>query len=365
MASTKKRGAKTPARKQAPTPKKPAKSKNGAVKRPKKVKIAPAISVEATPEIAPAPASPQPVDLDETILSSRQATRETSSRAVAFDRPASVVVISHPEDSMLGQRFELMPAQAVTIGRAHDSDIVLDLREVSRRHARIVREADDVYVEDVGSRNGTFVRGEMVRHRTKLTHGDTITIESIHLRFISGSNIEHAYHEAIYDLAMRDDLTQIYNRRKYDNEAERDFARAVRHKRQLALILFDVDKFKDINDHHGHLFGDAVLQQIAQLVSKMLRREEVFARAGGDEFLILCPEVGIAGAAILAERLRVAIAGHEFRRGEVKMKVTCSFGVAELGPGMKNVEELYAAADAHLYTAKSRGRNGVGVDRGA
>ena len=116
-------------------------------------------------------------------------------------------------------------------------------------------------------------------------------------------------------------------------------------------ILFDVDDFKQINDEHGHLCGDFVLQQIARIGRREMRREELLGRLGGDEFGILSPEVEADGAVVLAERLRTAIAARRFSAEFITqpLEVTCSFGVAQLTPEMSNPEAFFSAADSALY----------------
>ncbi len=295
-------------------------------------------------------------ELDETQISSRRPTQER--RKPRAEQPPCLIIISHPDPSMLGRQYYLSEGEELIIGRSTDAGISLaGLAVVSRRHARVWRSDDIVMLEDLGSRNGTFLQGEKILDPMTLKHGDQFSVETVHFRFIRDSNIEQAFHEAIYDLVTHDDLTGIYNRRKYEKEVERDFARAVRHNRDLSIVLFDIDEFKEINDGHGHLAGDDVLRQIAALVSTRLRREGIFARFGGDEFVVLCPEVDREGALVLAERLRTTIASHPFLFGDTTMSVTCSFGVAARTPDMLQPADLYAAADARLYLAKSGGRN--------
>ena len=158
---------------------------------------------------------------------------------------------------------------------------------------------------------------------------------------------------------MTDGLTQAFNKRKLDEELTREFARAYRHQRPLSLVLFDIDKFKDVNDTYGHLCGDFVLQQIARRTDEHLRPEQVFARVGGEEFVILSPEMEVEGAVELAEKLRVRFESEVFRYAELEVAITCSFGVAAMEPDMKHAEDLYAAADRALYVSKHGGRNQV------
>lgn len=297
-------------------------------------------------------------ELDETQISTRRGVTDSPQFPAGGEKPPCIIVISHPDPAMLGRRYDLLPGDPLIIGRSSEVGISLaGLPVVSRRHARVFRANGDVMIEDLGSRNGTFLRGEKLQQAAKLSHGDQFNIEAVHFRFITGGNVEQAFHEAIYGLVMHDDLTRIYNRRKYEKEVERDFARATRHQRSLSLVVFDVDHFKEINDKYGHLCGDVVLQQVSSLATQYLRRDVLFARFGGDEFVILCPEVALTGARILAERLRAVIEAHPFRFDETTMRVTCSFGVAELTPEIHSPAELYAVADARLYAAKSGGRN--------
>ncbi|HEX7707945.1 MAG TPA: GGDEF domain-containing protein [Thermoanaerobaculia bacterium] len=294
-------------------------------------------------------------EFDETAISSKLPTRPADEPP---EQPsACLIIISHPDPGMLGRQYAIAPGEELIIGRANDASITLGLPVISRRHARLRRSDDEVTLEDLGSRNGTFLQGAKLHEAACLRHGDQFSVESVHFRFITGSNIEQAFHEAIYDLVTHDDLTGIYNRRKYEKEVERDFARAVRYNRQLSIVLFDIDEFKEINDRFGHLGGDSVLRQMADLVGTQLRREGIFARFGGDEFVVLCPEVGLSGARVLAERLRSCIAEHRFNFEGHTVRVTCSFGVAERTAETRFTSDLYAAADASLYAAKYGGRN--------
>jgi diguanylate cyclase (GGDEF)-like protein len=292
----------------------------------------------------------------------QSATRERAGQLGLPDSEADIILISHPESQRLGSRFRLSPGSTLEIGRSASVRISLpEVLSLSRKHARLRYMGAAVTIEDLGSTNGTYVNGQPIHGRTVLRSGDRFQTAAVHFKFLHEQDVESAYHLAIYELVARDGLTEIYNKRKYEEEVQREFSRSVRHKRPLSLIIFDLDEFKQINDSYGHLCGDFVLKQVASLARDMVRPEQVLARVGGDEFVILAPETPTAGAEALAAKLRDRIAGLDHRYGDLRISLTCSFGVAELTDSMTTPQDLYHAADSALLLAKRSGRNRVGV----
>jgi diguanylate cyclase (GGDEF)-like protein len=290
-------------------------------------------------------------DTLETIVSHLPPVVRTSEPGIAY-----LVVIYGNE---LGKRIPL-GATDIECGRVMQTDIPLDDDAVSRKHARFAWTGSSYIVRDLGSTNGTFVNDVNVRERT-LVDGDQIKIGRTIFKFIFGGNVELAYHEAIYHLMTFDGLTQTHNKRSFETTLEREVARSLRYKRPLSLVMFDIDHFKRINDEMGHLAGDAVLRQLAALIAANIRREDMLARVGGEEFALLVPEISLAGAGAMAEKLRVGVESAPFRFEEKAIELTTSFGVASLpidGTPMTPTE-LYQAADAQLYRAKNGGRNRV------
>jgi len=165
--------------------------------------------------------------------------------------------------------------------------------------------------------------------------------------------------EQFRTLATTDNLTQIYNRQKFNTVIEEEIKRASRYKRSLSLILFDIDHFKSVNDIYGHLVGDDILKAMVDVVSSHIRISDIFARWGGEEFTILIPETDINGAKILAEKLRSKIAETVF---DVVGHKTCSFGVTTYNGQTK--EEFINEADTALYFIKENGRDNVGYFNG-
>lgn len=156
-------------------------------------------------------------------------------------------------------------------------------------------------------------------------------------------------------LSVTDRLTGLYNRVKLDSVFQDEFFRSNRYGRCCSVIIFDIDHFKSVNDIHGHIAGDAILTNVAELLRNNVRETDTVGRWGGEEFLVICPETDLDAAVIVAEKLRKIIANHTFK---FVGRLTCSFGVAQLADE-KNPDELLTKADAALYKAKNGGRNRV------
>lgn len=166
--------------------------------------------------------------------------------------------------------------------------------------------------------------------------------------------------------SMTDPLTGVLNRRYLDRRLREEIAKARRYRLPLCVMLLDIDHFKQVNDRHGHQAGDRVLAILGKVASEALRETDVLTRYGGEEFLIIAPHTPRTGALEVAERLRKRIESHDFglpaAEGVIGSGVTVSIGLACLGEGGKNHEELVRAADENLYLAKQRGRNQVVAD---
>lgn len=155
-----------------------------------------------------------------------------------------------------------------------------------------------------------------------------------------------------------DPLTNCYNRRALDSFIESDISYARRSGTDLSIIMLDLDNFKDINDVHGHLAGDAVLKEISTLIPALVRKSDYLARYGGEEFMLVLPDTSLYLAVQLAEKLRKKIEEHEIDLGEKRITVTASIGVASLD-NKRDSMSLVQEADERMYKAKSTGKNNV------
>ncbi len=247
----------------------------------------------------------------------------------------------------------------VYVGRTPESKIFARDDGVSRSHARFSRGMDgSTYVEDLESRNGTFLNGVKIA-RERLTSGDKIQFgPNLVVRFALVGKTEEALAKQLYEASTRDPLTRAFNRRYFIERLASEVAYSLRHNTPLGLIIFDLDYFKRVNDTHGHPAGDAVLRAVSALAQKTLRAEDVFARYGGEEFAVIVRGVPMDGLCRTAERLREGVESLEIKWKPV-LKVTISVGVALLEEAgtRKTTDALIFLADERLYAAKANGRN--------
>jgi diguanylate cyclase (GGDEF)-like protein len=162
-------------------------------------------------------------------------------------------------------------------------------------------------------------------------------------------------------LASTDPLTDLPNRRFFDDSAKIEFERLSRFGGAMSLLMLDLDKFKLINDRYGHAAGDAVLKKFASRCQKVFRKSDLFARIGGEEFVALVVGTGEADATALAERVRVKVADLRIRTDAGMIRVTSSIGVASVRASDRSIASALHRADEALYAAKASGRNRVSV----
>ncbi|MES9859806.1 MAG: sensor domain-containing diguanylate cyclase [Candidatus Thiodiazotropha sp. LLP2] len=161
--------------------------------------------------------------------------------------------------------------------------------------------------------------------------------------------------------ATTDALTGLSNRRELEKVGEREFRRAQRFKRELSVMMLDLDHFKDINDTHNHTTGDGVLQHVVEILKEVIRGQDILVRYGGEEFLLLLPETHEKGGKLLAARICSLVADSAFEHGHVRIPVTISIGVSGIAGMDKSYHDIVVRADQALYQAKRTGRNRVVV----
>lgn len=260
----------------------------------------------------------------------------------------------------IGKRF-LLNKETLVMGRSPDVDIVVAEQSVSRQHAKCYVSDDTIEMEDLGSSNGTFINDDRIASRTQLKDGDMIRVGTILLKYFSNTNLESLVHDKIYRMATIDAGTDTFNKKHLLETLDQEFLFAKSTARELSVIYFDLDFFKKVNDQYGHAAGDYILKEVADVVKAIIRKEDVFCRFGGEEFVILLPNTSAKVAYELAERVRSAVAAHEFTFEKQAIKQTISLGVSQLNSTMNEPGQLLDDADKKLYSSKQNGRNQVTI----
>jgi len=257
----------------------------------------------------------------------------------------------------------------VIIGRALEADVRLNDFRASRLHARITTETDPnstvttYLIKDLGSTNGTLVNGEAVTEAV-LSDGDKIEIGEHLFRFEMLDEIDREFQQQIHRLLAHDELTGLLTSKSFFLELRREAARAEAESLPFCVLMMDLDHFKDVNDTYGHLVGSKTLEETGHIIKAALRAGDVAARFGGEEFAAFLLEANYAQGLVAAERVRLAVAEHEFsasRPGSPDApgthKITISIGVAAFPDDATDPIELVELADSALYRAKRSGRN--------
>jgi diguanylate cyclase (GGDEF)-like protein len=248
----------------------------------------------------------------------------------------------------------------VEIGRDEGCGLVLSDISVSRRHARVVRDADGVAVADLDSSNGTLVNGQLGRHG-RLRPGDSLEVGSVPLRLELVSALELEELRAVVrrlEASDRDPLTGLLTRAYLDNDLPGVLERCDRTGTPVSAAFLDLDDFKSVNDRFGHATGDGVLRQLARLLVFVVRDREACVRYGGEEIVVILEDSGEGEAAALAERVRQTVEQHDWSRLAEGLALTLSSGVAERRPH-ETASAWIGRADRALYAAKHGGRNQV------
>jgi len=282
-------------------------------------------------------------------------TRETSARPEPLPtyEDSCLVVIEGPR---LGHFVHLGEVPTV-IGRAATADFHVDHPSVSRRHCTVWEDVLGAGVRDLDSKNGTRVNGTEVR-RASLGDGDLLRVGDVVLKFVAGGSSESRYHQALYELANLDCLTQLQNRRAFRESMDQEVERLDEEPAPLSVAILDVDRFKEINDGFGHDAGDEALRRLAATILALLGPRAVAGRLGGDEFCVLLPGMDVGAAVAWCEALREALDGVRVG-GEAGPAVSVSVGVAAWSEDAGDAHELLRRADMALLRAKAAGRNRV------
>lgn len=230
---------------------------------------------------------------------------------------------------------------------------------MSRHHCQIWRDTDEILIRDLGSTNKTMVNSVEIREQT-LNDGDLVSIGDSVMKFVANELLAE-FHSELYARTMLDPLTELANRRRFDKALIDAVSKARNQGSNLTLVTMDVDFFKRINDDFDHVFGDLILQGIAQLIASAVGEGELAARMGGEEFALLLPGTGIAQGKRRCVELCAEVSRWHFDHENQKVHVTMSAGIATWNDQLGDAKDLLLAADLAMIKAKSDGRDCVRV----
>jgi len=273
---------------------------------------------------------------------------------------ASLIVLQGTE---IGRDFRLRRG-TMLIGRGVEADIRIPDDLASREHARIEFSYDaesqriTFHLVDLQSTNHSFVNWRRV-DRMALQDGDKIQIGETILKFVLLDDIEAKFHSEVRNRIKFDQLSGLLTKESLFLALEMELNRCTLYQLPLAVVMMDLDRFKKVNDEHGHLVGSRVIGEVGQVIRDTIRGADVASRYGGEEFLAYFPENSRSGAHQAAERLRKAVANHLFVADGPGVRITTSIGVALFPEHGRTVEALVGRADSELYRAKDSGRDRV------
>ena len=261
------------------------------------------------------------------------------------------------EGDLPGQVFRVRVGRQI-VGRRPECDIRLRERAVSGVHAEIIRIRDTVTLNDLASTNGTLLNGKRIRTPVPLAQGNLIKVGNCVFRYVD-SLLEVEFTESLHQRVITDQLTGAFN--KPYLVARLGFAIDMASPaRPVSVIAFDFDDFKQVNDRHGHAAGDHVLRAItAMIMERFVRVSDLFARMGGEEFVIAMPETALETAVEVAEQIRRELEARVFDYEGAAIRLTSSFGVCTATSATQHPDALLLRADELLYQSKREGRNRV------
>lgn len=330
-----------------------ASSASGRISAPERAKPTRRVSTSRIFAVRPALPTLPESELPPEIASANPARDRLLLIVLAGDDLGKVIRLNGPE---------------LVIGRGDASGGQIQDPGLSSKHARLRVLPDGVYIEDLGSKNGTYVDGTRVTAPRRLKDGDRIGLGGhTVLKFSHADALEEAAATSLYESTVRDSLTGLFNRRYAEARLASELSYGERHGTPVSVLFIDIDHFKRFNDAHGHHVGDAVLNVVGNTIARIVRPEDVLARFGGEEFVVLLRSVSPRNAHILADRICRHVERLEIPLpdGTLCEPITVSIGLAVAGidPPRQLPAELIERADAAMYEAKRQGRNRVVADK--
>jgi diguanylate cyclase (GGDEF)-like protein len=295
---------------------------------------------------------------------------ECDSKTIAFTLPdiyttateSSKPCLSSLAGKYTGSLFQLSVDKVLKIGRDSLSDVVLEGLEISRYHAEIYFQQKSIpIIKDISSNGILINRKPYNKTEQILCNNDSIQIGKDNLfKFVYLDDVEIKSQIQLYSATLTDPLTQIGNKRYFNDSFDKEFSYHMRYQLFMGLLIIDLDHFKKINDKHGHQVGDKIIKLFAQRLKGTLRNESTLARIGGEEFAVIIRNASKRQIISIAERILHSINSSPFAIGGEKLPVTASIGISVFSTESKNSKKrLFEDADKRLYQAKENGRNRI------
>ena len=269
---------------------------------------------------------------------------------------APYLSIVHPRDAILS--FELTE-EGLILGRGLKCDVQLPAGVISRRHCKVSCVGQSIVVEDLASTNGTYLDNQRI-DRAFLTPSNQLRVGPFLLKLEYKGFMEIRAQNQLLEAARLDPVTGIANRGWFVAQAARIVASMNSPSSSLTAVMVDIDRFKHVNDQFGHAAGDAVLKGVADVLAAEKHESHLLGRFGGEEFVLLMPDIEHGEAFILCDRIREQVARANFTFEGLGLNVNVSVGMATRMQGeITTLDGLISEADAAMYRAKRLGRNRV------
>lgn len=277
----------------------------------------------------------------------------------AGEKPAALLMVG---GDLNGTIYDLHPGDT-TIGRNPENKIQIEVEGISRSHFKVTISPDgsEATLEDTGSRNGTFLNDQKIEKAETLKQTDIIKIGSLSFKYLPKGDPERLTYDKLSLEANTDGHTGCFNKTYFNNAIEKEVKNCKTTGKPLSLMVFDLDKFKNLNDNFGHDAGDYVLRVMAEIIREDLtdRPGDLFARYGGEEFVVLMPDTNLKIGFAQAEKLRKLVEEYKFIYEEKELPVTASIGVSDYRSGVNTGTDMFKRADEAVYKSKEGGRNQV------
>ncbi len=291
-------------------------------------------------------------DIKETV---RSLYFDDESTEGGIKKKGNYIIIIFGKEEDLGKEIEIK--EEITVGRSLNTDLTTSDPLMSRRHFKLTPEDENIFIEDLGSLNGTFVNQQIIDGKRALKSGDIIIAGRTVFKFEIRTEIESLFHKYLYNAATSDRMTNLFNKYYFISQLKKQISYAKRYGKTFSLLMIDIDDFKKVNDTYGHQIGDEALKFVAFKIMSSIRENDIAARYGGEEFSIILPETDSHNAFLVAKRIRKAIASEVLDLESNQIKVTVSIGVATFPEDADDWKSLIKKADERLYKAKEAGKN--------